>query len=121
MNWLSKFFETADWRLVKEIQAGYMHYQFHHLRPEEKINEKQEELTYYLYEDQNNNRRFDVVDSMDGDIDINSEEAKKTWTFRSPEYRHTIRPWLDGRVDPDIPRYDKVKHHDMVRILKDTK
>ena len=121
MNWLNRFFEKADWRLVKELQVGYLHYQYRSSDPGKKVNEKEEEMTYYLYEDQNGNRKFDVVDGMLGDLDIDSQEAKESWTFRSPEYRHTIRPWLDGRVDPDIPRHDKVKHHDMVRLLKDTK
>lgn len=120
-NWVTKFFEKPDWRLVKEIQADYIHYQFRREAPDERVNENEHEMTYYLYEDQDGNRKFDVVDGMLGDIDVNSEAAKKTWTFRSEEYRYTIRPWLDGRTDPDIPRWDKVKQHDFKRILDDKK
>ncbi len=120
-NWLTRFFENPDWRLVKEIQSKYVHYQFRRETPDKRVNENTEEMTYYLYEDQNGNRKFDVVDSMLGDIDVNSEKAKKTYTFRSEEYRYTIRPWLDGRTDPGIPRWDKVKQHDFKRILDDKK
>lgn len=121
MNWFTKYFEKADWRLVKEIQAGYVHYEYHRLRPAERINESENEMTYYLYEDQFGNRKFDVVDNRLGDIDINSKEAKNSWTFRSDEYRYTIRPWLDGRTDPDIPRHDKIPAHDYKRLLKGKK
>ncbi len=117
MSWFSRLFEKADWRLVKEIQAGYIHYQYHKLDPEQKINESENEMTYYLYENQFGKRKFDVVDGMLGDIDIKSKEAKDSWTFRSNEYRYTIRPWLDGRTDPEIPAYESIPRRDFKRIL----
>ena len=121
MSWYSKFFEKSDWRLVKEIQAGYIHYQFRPRDPEKRVNESKNEMTYYLYEDQSCNRKFDVVDGMLGDIDIDSQEAKDSWTFKSDEYRYTIRPWLDGRYDPNIPTYDQVEVNDFHRRLKGKK
>ena len=121
MNWLTKLFEKADWRLVKEYQAQYVSYKFAPLEPDKKIAEREEETTYYLYEDQNGNRKFDVVDSQAGDIDIKSNAAKKTWTFRSPEYRYTIRPWLDGRHNADIPSYEQVPIDDFKSVLKGKK
>ena len=121
MSWFSRLFEKADWRLVKEIQAGYIHYQYSKLDPEERINENSYEITYYLYENQFGKRKFDVVDGLLGNIDINSREAKESWTFRSDEYRSTIRPWLDGRHDPDIKSYDQIPVSDFQRRLKGKK
>ncbi len=119
--WTKIFGEPSDWRLVKEIQAGYVSYKFDPLKPETKINERDQEMTYYLYEDQDGNRKFDVVDSQEGDIDVNSVAAKKTWTFRSEDYRYTIRPWMDGRHNPEIPSYEQVPVDDFKVALKGKK
>ena len=118
MNWFTKIFEKSDWRLVKELQVKYIHFQYRRTTPDKKINESEEEITYYLYEDQFDNRKFDVIDGLLGDIDIDSQEAKDSYTFRSETYRHTIRPWLDGRFTPEIPTYDSIPRRDFKKALK---
>lgn len=115
--WTAIFGEPADWRLVKEIQAGYIAYRLDPHDADKHLGESKEEVTYYLYENQYGERKFDAVDSRDGDINVDSDAAKRTWTYRSQEYRYTIRPWLDGRLDPEIPTYESMPRRDFKRAL----
>jgi len=117
MNWLTKYFEKPDWRLVKEIQSGYLFTQFHHLTPKDIVNEQEEELTFYLYENQFGDRKFDAVDSRKGDINIKTA-SKDEWLFRCGDYRHTIRPWLDGSLNLDIPTYESIPRRDFKKVLE---
>ena len=120
MSWFSNFFEKKDWRLVKELQAGFVHVQ-RDRKTGKRAGETSHEVTYYLYENQFGKRKFDAVDSLHGDIDVDSHTAKDTWTFRSEVFRYTIRPWLDGRHDPDIQDYEQVEVNDFHRRLKGKK
>lgn len=121
MSWFTKIFgEPDEWRMVKELESTYIntHHQLQGsaiVPVEQKVN-----INYYLYENQDGERKFDVADSLRGDNSVPKLD-KNDIVFRLKIYRQTVKPWLDGRVDPDIPRYDKVKHHDMVRLLKDSK
>ena len=123
MSWFSGLLkkaeeaEQSDPRLVKQIQSGYVYTQFHPDTPKDIVNEQEEELTFYLYEDQFGNRKFDAVDSRKGDINIKTA-AKNEWLFRCETYRHTVRPWLDGRANPDIPTYESVPRRDFKKVLE---
>ena len=121
MSWLTRIFTKSDWRLVKEIQAGYVSYRLDPKNTDKHLGECKEEVTYYLYENQFGKRKFDAVDSREGDINVHSVAAKRTWTYRSQEYRYMIRPWMDGRLDPKIPSYEQVPINDFHAQLKGKK
>jgi hypothetical protein len=78
---------------------------------EQKVN-----INYYLYENQDGERKFDVADSMRGDNDVKKLE-KDDIVFRLKMYRQTVKPWLDGRLDPDIPTYESIPRRDFKRAL----
>lgn len=133
--WTKIFGEPAEepnWRLCGTIKGEY----FSRLNPrhpdydltDSKKNETDHQLTYYLYEDQFGNRKFDVIDSDRGDLDL--EEIKKDAygktglvipkddiLYRIKRYREKIRPWLDGRYDPDIPDYETIPKNDFQNRL----
>ena len=119
--WTKIFGEPKDWRLVKEIQAGYVSYRVDPSNADKHLGECKEEISYYLYENQFGKRKFDAVDSRDGEININSVSSRRSWTFRSQEYRYTIRPWMDGRLDPTIPSYEQAPVNDFHARLKGKK
>lgn len=121
MSWFSDFFEKADWRLVKEIQAGYVSYRLDPINTDKHLGESKEEVSYYLYENQFGKRKFDAVDSREGEVNIHSVSSRTSWTFRSQEYRYTIRPWMDGRLDPKIPSYEQAPVNDFHAQLKGKK
>lgn len=107
-----KFFTKRDWRLVKKVDEAYVI-----INKTSKRTEKDNcILSYYLYENQFHDRKFDVVDSEEGDLDL-GRVPKSHWTFRSPTYREKIRPWLDGRLDPEIPTYEQVPKDDFQNAL----
>jgi len=112
MSWWTDIFgEPDDWRFVGQIEAPY-HYKT--TKPPQKYS-----LTYYLYENQDGERKIDVIDSDSDRGDINVGSLRKTdWVFRSEEYRKIVHPWLGGFRNPDFPTYDKVKQRDMKRLLK---
>lgn len=113
MNWIIKLFEKADWRFVGQIKAPY------HLQTVPKIHHT---LTYYLYEDQNGNRKIDVIDSDSDRGDLNVKSLDKTdWVFRNKHYTGVIHPWLTGFRNPDFPTYESAPRHDFKRLLKGSK
>ena len=114
--------EKQDWRLVKVQEFGYeMKYFRHHPRYGQFDDNKEHfTMTYYFYEDQNGNRKIDAIDEQRGDLDLKKLE-KDDWVFRNNYYRKTIRPWLDGVYDPDIPTYESVERKGMLAILSHKK
>jgi len=112
MNWFRNFFAKRDRRLVKSVDARY--------RVTNTVTKEVEKtdciLTYYLYEDQFSNRKFDLVDSEDGDLDVD-DMSQTHWAFRNKIYRDQIKPWIDGRRDPEIPTYESIKAKEMKDIL----
>ena len=122
MNWWTKIFgEPADWRLCKQLDAKYqITYTDGYGLAEPKKTKRGCVITYFLYEDQDGNRKFDIVDSEKGDINIKT--LKKTdYAYRCTLYRNTIRPWLSGRFDPEIPSYEQVPVDDFKAVLKGKK
>lgn len=122
--WTTIFGEPADWRLCTQIDADYVsRLQPGHPRYNFNVateNETAYTYTYYLYEDQDGNRRFEVIDTQDGDLNM-EKEPKNSFVYRNREFRNKIRPWLDGRVDPDIPSYEQVPVDDFKVVLKGSK
>ena len=110
MSWWTNIWgEPDDWRFVGKVDSPYNY----------KSSGQKHTLTYYLYENQDGGRKFDVIDTDEDRGDINVDRLdKKDWVFRSKQYRNTVHPWLGGFRNPDFPTYDKVKQHDMKRLLK---
>ena len=124
MKILKKLFEKSDFRLVETIDVDYYveykpgHILWNAASPE--MNRREYVYTYYLYEDQKGNRKIDVIDTQDGDLDL-TKLSKDNFVFRNHIYRKRIRPWLDGAYDPEITDYKGVKRRDMLSALKGEK
>jgi hypothetical protein len=107
--WTKIFGEPDDWRYVGKVNSPYFY----------KSTGDKYVLTYYLYENQDGKRKFDVIDSNEdrGDINVNSLD-KKDWVFRTKDYRHVVHPWLNGFRNPDFPTYKTAPNHDFKRLLE---
>lgn len=111
-NWITRLFEKDNWRLVKIHTLPYHSV----LRPANPLynssdpaaNTTDYEYSYYLYENQHGDRKFDVIDSDRGDLDLDTE-TKSSFVYRNEDYRNIIRPWLDGQYNPEIPTYESIK------------
>ncbi len=118
MNWFTKMFtptEKPDWRLCKQMDVKYVE-TITDRNTKEVTDKTNGVMTYYLYEDQNGNRKFDVVDSIDGELDI-EKIAKNHFAFRCEDFRNILRTWLDGRYVPEIPDYETIPKDDFQNRL----
>ena len=121
MSWWTKIVgeprEKDEWRMCKQLDSTFIRttYDSAGIGTDEKIH-----INYYLHETQHGDRKFDVADSLRGDQHVVGLE-KDDIVFRLKLYRKTIKPWLAGRVDPDIPKWDDIPRHDYYRKLKGKK
>jgi len=114
MSWWTNIFgEKNEWRMCKRLDSGYTSTTYD---GRGNPTERKVRLQYYLYENQHGGRKFDVADSMKGDYKITSV-LKDDIIFRLKMYRETVKPWLDGRTDPDVPAYEQVPVNDFQRRL----
>ena len=112
--WNKLFGDPVDWRFVKQFDSPY------HIKNTTPL--KKHILTYYLYENQYGDRKFDVIDSDAARGDLKIKDLKKTdWVFRTKQYRETLRAWLDGAYDPQIPSYDSIKAKEFLDNLNGEK
>jgi hypothetical protein len=112
MNWFTKYFEKDDWRFVGQVDSPYISTDY--------LGQGTDyTLTYYLYENQNGERKFDVIDSKGnrGDVKVGKLD-KNDWVFRSKHYREIVHPWLTGFRNPDFPTHKTAPNHDFKRLLK---
>lgn len=123
MNWFTKMFtpeEKSDWCLCAQFDEEYSYTQTDR-KTGELVDEKNQTMTFYLYEDQNGNRKFDVIDEKWGDIDLNNikqeEKLVANFIYGCTQFRNKIRPWLDGRYDPEIPDYETIPKNDFQNRL----
>lgn len=112
MKWLSKLLrrrDPDDWRMVKDLESTFVN-TVHKLVSETRVEpvETKHYINYYLFENQYGERKFDVADSLYGDQDV-SKLDKNDIVFRLKIYRKTVKPWLDGQYNPDIPSYESIK------------
>ena len=110
MNWVTQLFTKSEWRMCKQLDTEFVS------RDLITGAESEHWLNYYLYENQFGKRKIDVADSKRGDCKMSSLEADDI-AFRLKMYRDTVKPWLDGRTDPDVPAYDQVPVNDFKRRL----
>ncbi len=123
MNWFTKLFEAAekpDWRLCANIDNKYIT-QLTPRSPDYKVNDPNNNCTdhtytYYLYENQFGERKFDVIDTQHGDLKVDKLPSD-SFVFRNKKFREKIRSWLDGRYDPDIPDYETIPKNDFQNRL----
>lgn len=112
MNWFMKLFAKKDWRMVKQVDATYS---ITNTVTKKKI-KTDCVLSYYLYENQFRERIFDIVDSEEGDLDV-ARTDKNHFAFRNEIYRNKIKPWMDGRLDPEVPSYEQIPKDDFQNAL----
>ena len=59
---------------------------------------------YYLYESDKGNRKCEI---------------KSSYSAKSHEvYLRVVYPWLEGRYDPEIPRYGDMPEEDLANALR---
>lgn len=114
MNWFTSLFEKDDWRFVGEVVENYSTI---NTITKQKLGDYT--VTYYLYENQHGDRKFDVIDTDPGrgKLDV-SVLPNNDWVFRCLEYTKTVYPWLNGFNNPDFPTYEKVPVYDFKRKLE---
>lgn len=111
MNWFTRLFEKDDWRFVGKVDA-------HYISTDDLGQSTDYVLTYYLYENQHGERKFDVIDSNRNRGDLKVKRlGKNDWVFRSKNYREIVHPWLTGFRNPDFPTYESAPQHDFKRLL----
>jgi len=71
---------------------------------------------YHLFESNKGNRRFEFSDTF-GD----PEYLIRPLATSSEIYLQKIYPWLQGRNDPEIPRYSEIPEEDTANYLKGKK
>jgi len=95
--------------MVKQLDSTFTNTS-HQLVSPNRIEEvkNKHNINYYLYENQHGDRKFDVADSMRGDRHI-KKLAIDDIVFRLKIYRKTVKPWLDGQYNPEIPSHESIK------------
>ena len=116
MNWFTEMFtptEKPDWRLCGQHDSRYYIQYKDQITGVEKKHKRQDGcvLTYFLYENQFGERKFKLLDSEEGDLKVSSL-PNDHYAYRNEDFRNKIRPWLDGRYDPDIGDYEKTPKDD---------
>ena len=111
-NWLKPKF-TQDWRLVKSLHVD-VSYSFS--RAGIKLSEQNGKIYYHLFESNTNSRRVEFQSTIklkpdELDVDAKTERL----------YQEKIYPWLNGRVDPDIPRYSQIPEEETAVMLRGKK
>lgn len=115
-GFFTRLFTKKDWRLVKKLEAKYA------IRNDItlKVTSRGHVLTYYLFENQFGDRKFDLVDSEKGDLRVESLKSDD-FAFRSDMYRKQVHSWLKGGYDPEIPNYYSVEHKNLLDTLRGRK
>jgi len=115
-GFFTKLFAKKDWRLVKVLEQKY--------RVVNSITgntiSDDHSLTYYLFENQFGDRKFDLVDSVKGDLRVSSLEPDD-YALRCDLYRDQIHGWMKGGYDVDIPNYYSVEHKNFLDTLRGRK
>ena len=94
------FAKKEQWALVKTIKVSHTHATYvYHIQ---------------LFESPSGARRAEFF--CDGDeYDINRKGA---WLKTQDVYQMQIYRWLQGRYDPDIPKFADIAEEDLVHALK---
>lgn len=91
-----------NWRLVSTLQA-FISWED---RETKKLTGEKDTIYYYLSENGLGQRKctHEGTKKLAGDGGWSKEKR-----MTHPYYLGRIRPWLEGRYDPDIPSYDSIK------------
>ena len=119
--WIKIFGEPAekpDWRLCGQNDSRYYIQYKDQITGIEREHKRQDGcvLTYFLYENQFGERKFKLLDSEEGDLEVSSL-PRDHYAYRNKDYRDKIRPWLDGRYDPDFTAYETIPKDDFQNRL----
>ena len=106
------FFEKDEWRMCGTVEVRITHK--HPITDDV----SKGTLYYYLYENQHGKRKFDVADTIRGDVDM-KDIGTHDFIYRCEDYLQKVKPWLGGRKVTGVVAYDKVKHHDFAKRLKE--
>jgi len=83
-----------DWRLVDTLEASFRWHK------EGEPTGEETEIFYYLYENGLGKRKCEIAASNHK----GTLQAKQ-----HPRYLRNIRPWVEGRFDPNVPSYETIK------------
>ncbi len=68
-------------------------------------------LYYHLFESNENNRRIEYDCTIPN---VNLEDGHKIY----PVYHEIIYPWMQGRINPEIPRYSEIPEEETAAMLR---
>jgi len=100
MAWYN--FWKDDWRLVKSLSIDI------------KFEKIPGQIYFHLFESNKGKRRMDVQCTLSLPSYIKLEKE----AMNSQLYQSTIYRWLNGRYDPEIPRYSDIPEEETVNALK---
>lgn len=111
MSWFEKLFGPKEPSPPPPPPEHWLHV---HIIEETRNIEDVKVLFYiHFYESNYGGRRIQVSSSY------YNEEKAQTFTNQLFAYNKTARPWLTGRYDPDIPRYQDIPQVDLVKKLSE--
>lgn len=98
------FFKKEKWALVKSFKIDRSVYRGAYV------------YHIHLFESDSGKRKADFyVDGEKYNID-----KKDSWLKTQDIYQLKVYRWLQGRMDPEIPRYDQIPEEDTANFLKGT-
>lgn len=101
-----KFFEKEQWGLVKTFTVNGRTTTAHKT--------KDVVLYIHLFESNKSSRKYEVGISGDTMPRDDLDDCIKSFDL----YQNKVYRWLNGRSDPDIPRYDQISEEDTYNALK---
>lgn len=103
------FFKKEKWSHLKTSTITGVHYAEGH------PHEKKDGVVYiHFYESDKGNRKIEMACSF-SEV---SQEKINDFVKSSELYQQRITRWLNGRFDPEIPRYSQIGEEDTVNALK---
>lgn len=102
-----EFFNPQKWAHVKTVEHGCR-------ITSGGSNERDATVYVQLYESSKGARKY-TLSVSERDID---PKKLSEYFLTTDTYNKRICRWLAGRVDPDIPTYDKIGEEDVANMLK---
>ena len=104
---LSKIWDVvtrSNWRLVKTVELSV------------RYTGSNGKIYFHCYENQRNKRRIELSSTLT----MYYGDTLESIVSKTEMYNSRIRRWLDGRYDPDIPRYSDIPAEETANALKGT-
>lgn len=78
------------------------------------LNSKKGKIYFHLHESDRGNRKVEIASTLELPSYLKLDECAK----RFEVYQEKIYRWENGRVDPDIPRYNQIPEEETANMLR---